>query len=114
MPRAKEAMGVRRKLASYSLNASHADGGPKARGFSEILGITIHAIDYLEGEVHRGVLVAPIAEVRNNRQGGVDCVVEFPLRGLGEYRERMVTLRTIWRVVDEDTPPRLVSAWLRP
>ena len=41
LTRAEEASGVREKLSGYSLNTSHEDGGPKARGFELILGITI-------------------------------------------------------------------------
>jgi hypothetical protein len=32
LPRAAEALGVREKLADYSLEVTHEDGGPKARG----------------------------------------------------------------------------------
>jgi hypothetical protein len=33
LPRAAEAYGVRRKLATYALDITHKDGGPKAQGF---------------------------------------------------------------------------------
>jgi len=49
LPRAVYAFGTHVKLATYSLNVTHKDGGPKARGFEKILGITIEHIDYLEG-----------------------------------------------------------------
>jgi hypothetical protein len=45
LPRGAEAVGVRHKLATYSLNSAHEDGGPKARGFKRILGIAIDDID---------------------------------------------------------------------
>lgn len=37
LPRAEEAIGVRYKLATYSLDPFHEDGGPKAKGFAQIL-----------------------------------------------------------------------------
>ncbi len=43
LPQVAEALGVREKLSDYSLNVTHEDGGPKARGFERILGITIVA-----------------------------------------------------------------------
>ncbi len=55
LPRAAEAFGVHVKLATYSLDVSHKKGGPKARGFERILGITIDAIEYLEGAIYTGV-----------------------------------------------------------
>jgi hypothetical protein len=39
-PRAEDAFGIQEKLAGYSLNPHHEDGGPKARSFGRILGIT--------------------------------------------------------------------------
>jgi hypothetical protein len=114
LPRAEDATGVRSKLAGYSLNANHPDGGPKARGFSQILGITAQAIDYLEVEIHMGILASPIRSIRDNGSRGINCVVEFPLRGLGQYRGRAVALRTIWQYADADESPRLVTAFLRP
>jgi hypothetical protein len=50
VPRAAEAFGVRYKLATYSLDVDHKDGGPKAKGFKRILGITIKDIGYLEAQ----------------------------------------------------------------
>jgi hypothetical protein len=47
LPRAENAFGVREKLADYSLNRDHKDGGPKARGFELILGITISDLEHL-------------------------------------------------------------------
>jgi hypothetical protein len=52
LPRAAEAFGVRVKLETYSLDIAHKDGGPKAKGFKRILGITIEDIGYLEGAIH--------------------------------------------------------------
>ncbi len=56
LPRAADAIGVRRKLADYSLDVTHEYGGPKARGFSLILGVTIDDLDYLEAAIRDGIL----------------------------------------------------------
>jgi hypothetical protein len=61
LPRGAEAFGVRYKLATYSLDITNDDGGPKARGFELILGITIDAIDYLEAQILARVLDTPVS-----------------------------------------------------
>jgi hypothetical protein len=114
LPYGDEAIGVRYKLATYSLNPVHPDGGPKARGFERILGITVDAIDHLEREIEEAILVVPIGSIRVNRTGALNCVIEFPLRGVDQYRTRKVSLRTAWELVGPTSRPRLVSAFLRP
>jgi hypothetical protein len=114
LPRAAEATGVRRKLSTYSLDTAHRVGGPKARGFERILGITVRDIGYLEGAIQTGVLLVAVSGVRTGAVGGVNCVVEIPVRGLGEKNGRAVAVRTIWKLTDASAAPRLVSAFLRP
>ena len=104
---------MRQKLATYSLDPGHPDGGPKARGFEQMLGIRLESIDYLAIEIHSGIQAAPVIAIRQNQPHGINCVVEFPLRGVGDYQARVVNLRTIW-LVARDVPPRLVSALLKP
>lgn len=53
--RASEGFGVRVKLETYSLDVNHKKGGPKARGFERILGITLEHVDYLEGAIYTGI-----------------------------------------------------------
>lgn len=114
MPHAEEAFGVRTKLIGYSLRPGHITGGPKARGFELILGITVEEIDYLEAEIYAGILTNAITSVRNNPPFGTTCVVELPLRGLASRRHRIVDLRTVWLVADALVAPRLTSAFLKP
>ena len=106
-------MGVRYKLATYSLDPFHEDGGPKAKGFARILGITIASIDYLETEICMAIQVSPIAAVSES-PFGARCVVEFPLQGVGVLCNRVVNLRTIWEFSSPSAPPRLVTAFLKP
>jgi hypothetical protein len=114
LPRAAEAFGVRYKLEAYSLDPTNDAGAPKARGFETILGITIDAIDYLEGAIHTGILLAPVSAVRDNQPWGMNCSVVVPVRGLGEKSERVVNMRTVWLLADDASPPRLVNAYLKP
>ncbi|MGA8363227.1 MAG: DUF6883 domain-containing protein [Solirubrobacteraceae bacterium] len=111
LPRAAEAFGVRVKLETYSLDITHKDGGPKALGFELILGITIDAIDYLEGQIMGRVLDTPVSEVRDNPPYGVNCVVNIQVRGIGAQAGRVINVRTAWLISTAGDPPRLVSAY---
>jgi hypothetical protein len=82
LPGAETAVGTRHKLAEYSLNTFHPEGGPKARGFALILGITIEDVDYLEDEIRAGILMAPIKAVDENHPYGFKCVIDFPFEAL--------------------------------
>jgi hypothetical protein len=114
LPRAAEAFGVRYKLTTYSLDPTNDAGAPKAQGFKMILGITLDAIDYLEGAIHTGILLAPVNAVRDNQPWGMNCTVVVPVRGLGEKSERVVNMRTVWLLAGSAHPPRLVNAYLKP
>lgn len=114
LPRAAEATGVREKLAGYSLDPANEFGGPKARGFELILGITPVHLDHLEAEIRAGIRKAPISSVRDNTPHGFNCVVELPVRGVGDKRERVINVRTVWELTDEDAAPRLITAYPRP
>lgn len=105
---------MRDKLLDYSLSMAHRQGGPKARGFRSILGITILHVDYLEKTIRTAVLAEPIRSLRENPPHGINCVVEFPIHGIGDKRMRMVELRTTWELAEDGGPPRLITAYLRP
>jgi hypothetical protein len=107
-------VGIRRKLAGYSLDLTSEIGGPKARGFEQILGIALDDIDYLEGAIQTGIFMAPVTAVRDNSPFGVNCVVAIPVRGRQERRARVVGVRTVWEIAENDSRPRLVSAFARP
>lgn len=113
LPQAAEAVGVRRKLSAYSLDTAHQVGGPKARGFELILGITIRDIGYLEGAIQTGILVVAVSRMRDGAVGGINCVVDVPVRGRGEKSGRTVEVRTAWELTDVDAAPRLVAAYVR-
>jgi uncharacterized protein DUF6883 len=114
LPRAAEALGVREKLVGYSLDLTNEVGGPKARGFRLILGITMADVDYLERVLRNGILTAPVCEIRDNAPYGINCMVAVPVQGLREKSKRIVGVRTVWEIATVETPPRLVSAFPRP
>ncbi len=111
LPRAAEAVGMRIKLAAYSLDLNHKRGGPKAEGFKRILGITIEDIDYLEDAIWAAILEVPVSEVRPNPPHGINCVVDFDLRGLHDKSDRVAKIRTAWELTGPGDPPRLVTAF---
>lgn len=113
LPRADEAIGVRYKLETYSLDINHRDGGPKAKGFALILGITVDAIVFLEDQIHKGICSYPIIGVAGNHPYGLNCVVEFPICGSGRYSDRVALLRTVWELASPHQPPRMINAFLR-
>jgi hypothetical protein len=114
LPRAAEVFGVRRKLATYSLNITNKVGAPKARGFELILGITIEAIDYLEAQILARVLETPIAEVRDNPPHGIHYIVNIQVPGIGAKANRIESVRTVWIISTPGDPPRLVTAYIKP
>jgi hypothetical protein len=114
LPRAAEALGVRYKLETYSLDITHKDGGPKARGFELILGITIDAIDCLEAQILARVLDTPIREVRDNTPYGIKCTIDMPISGIGAKADRIVNVRTVWAFDRPGAPPRLANAYPKP
>lgn len=114
LPNAAGAIGIRKKLLDYSLNPAHRHGGPKARGFRQILGITILHLDYVEGAIRTAILAERVQSVRHNPPHGINCVVEFLLEGVADKKTRTVNLRTTWELIEIGGPPRLISAYLRP
>lgn len=114
LPEAAQATGVRKKLTEYSLNPSHERGGPKARGFQQILGITLDNVDYLEAKIQAGILVKPVTGIRAAIPTGFNCLVEIPVRGLGPKASRLIVVRTAWLVSEPGAFPRMTTAFLKP
>jgi hypothetical protein len=114
LPRAEEAFGVREKLVTYSLSRRHRSGGVKAKGFERILGITIENVEYLEREILDGILITPIALVRETGPFGITCAVDCRIRGLGTFHSRVIPVRTAWIFSRPEAAPRLTSAYPKP
>ena len=113
LPHAEDAWGVLEKLASYSLDLDHRDGGHKARVFRAVLGITATDVDYLACALREGLVTTPVRRVRANPPHGVVCGVWITIRGLGAHAERVGMVRTAWEIRHEDDAPRLVTAYIK-
>lgn len=113
LPRAEAAVGIQRKLMTYSLAPDHPVGGPKARGFAQILGITNAHVDYLADRIRLGVLTLPVSAIRDKAPHGYICEVMVPVMGRGERRQQRATLTTAWQLAAADAVPRLVSAYIK-
>lgn len=105
---------MREKLAGYALDPAHKDGGPKAKGFATILGITLSDIDYLENTIRTAILQAPVSNVYIRARYGAQCEVKFPIAGLGAKSDRTVQVITGWEYADPGGPPRMTTAYLKP
>jgi hypothetical protein len=112
LPRAAEAWRIREKLLDYSLNAEHTSGGPKARGFERILGITPREVEQLEAAIRQAILQQPITGVRVKPPYGVHCEVRIELHGLGNKSDRVAPVITAWELTDPDAAPRLMNAYI--
>jgi filamentous hemagglutinin len=114
LPGAAGALGIRKKLSDYSLNLAHERGGPKARGFQLILGITLGDVDHLESEIRAGIRVEPVSGTRSAVPTGFNCLVEVSVRGLGPKNDRLVAVRTAWLLSSPECPPRMTTAFIKP
>lgn len=104
---------MREKLTDYSLNAGNEAGGPTPRGFALILGITLEHLDHLEAELRAGILTTPVGSVCDNAPHGYNCVVDVPVRGVGDKRERTINIRTVSEISGREARPRLISGYPR-
>lgn len=112
LPRAAEAFGITEKLVKYSLNLDHSVGGPKAKGFQQILGIVLADVDYLAHVLKTEVLTSVITHVRASPGSTFVCEVRVPVAGLRERSNRMVFVKTGWHLRHADDRPRLVTAYI--
>ncbi len=112
LPRAVDAHGVRGKLAGYSLDLEHTDGGDKASAFDRILGITAGDVEYLANALITGLASTPTRAVRQNPPHGLLCEVRISVRGLGAKADRIATVLTAWEIRYDGDAPRLVTAYI--
>jgi hypothetical protein len=112
LPRAAEAYGITEKLVTYSLNIDHRSGGPKAKGFQQILCIGPADVDYLARALRTGVRDAAITDVRDNPPYGLLCEVCVSVAGLREKSSRAVSVTTSWELQHAGDRPRLVTAYI--
>jgi hypothetical protein len=113
LPRSEIAFGIRSKLVAYSLAPDHPAGGPKARGFAVVLGITAEDVDHLVAEIEANLSACRVSAIRANPPYGYLCEVRVPVRGLGDLRERRVEVVTSWELLADGAAPRLVTAYIK-
>lgn len=102
LPNAANAVILKQKLAGYCLNLEHGDGGPKARAFRDVLGISANDWAYLRDQILAGVREA---SVTGRRERTLEVFVEVV--GLNGA---MATVKTGWEM--RDGKPHLVTAFI--
>jgi len=113
LPRAQDAFGVHEKLASYSLNLQHSDGGHKAVLFAAVLDITAADVDYLAEALIVGIAGTSVRAVRENAPHGYLCEVRIGVRGLRARSDRTAVVVTAWEIARDGDAPRLVTALIK-
>lgn len=112
LPRDVETYNVYEKLRDYSLNLAHDNGGDKAAGFMQILGIALDDLGYLAAALLDGARKLPVSTVRENALFGLICNIVVPVHGLGEHADRVAPVRTSWELRYESDRPRLITAYI--
>ena len=96
------------KLRDYVLNPAHPQGGPKARVFAAVLGLTRADWQYLRQQLLAGVLAAP-ATPRGTTPWGQ--LYEVPLEVHGSSGQ-VARVRTGWIIRSGDVRPHLTTAYV--
>jgi len=96
------------KLRDYMLNPAHPQGGPKARVFAAVLGITRNDWQYLRRQLLTGVRTAP-AQLRGTTPWGDLYDVAFDVTGPGGCVHRV---RTGWIIRLGQDRPHLITAYV--
>jgi hypothetical protein len=105
-------VGVRPKLATYSLALEHDEGGPKAVLFERLLGITLEHVDHLEAEILREVRRQPVTRVWETPHGQ-RCQVLVPVRSVHIHQTYVIPVTTGWMLRYVGDRPRLVTAYIK-
>lgn len=96
------------KLRDYVLNPTHPQGGPKARVFAAVLGITATDWQYLRHQLLTGVRTAP-AQLRDTTSWGDLYDVALDVTG---PTGRVHRVRTGWIIRTGEHRPQLVTAYV--
>ncbi|MBO9523998.1 MAG: hypothetical protein J7518_20880 [Nocardioidaceae bacterium] len=107
VPGREDAVVAESKLRGYLLNPDHEKGGPKARLFSEALGIDRDDWQFLAEQLRRGVLNAPLYETRRDAHGVKFHTIVAVQGRNGEVKPVLAA----W-VVRPGEAPSLVTAYL--
>jgi len=108
LPNADPAQVSEAKLRDYVLHPAHPQGGPKARVFAAVLGITRTDWQYLRRALLTGVRTAP-AQLRATTQWGALYDVAIDVTGPAG---RMHRVRTGWIIRAGEDQPQLLTAYV--
>jgi hypothetical protein len=108
LPHADLAQVSAAKLRDYVLNPNHLQGGPKARVFAAVLGITRTDWQYLRRQLLTGVRAAP-AHLRGTTSWGDLYAVALDVTGPAG---RVHRVRTGWIIRTGEDRPHLVTAYV--
>lgn len=97
-----------RSACYYVLNPLHPQGGPKARVFAAVLGITTSDWQYLRRQLLAGVRTAP-AVLRGRTRWGDLYDVALDVTGTAG---RVHRVRTGWIIQPGEGHPHLVTAYV--
>ncbi len=110
LPRADEAHVPLEKLAGYCLNTDHPGGKHKARVFKSALGITAADASFLRDQILEAIQTTPISGIDTTSPFGILYAVRVSIDGLNGAIHPVITA---WFIgVDDEDPPRLVSAYV--
>jgi hypothetical protein len=107
LPNAHRAQVPKRKLHSYALHLAHKTGGPKARLWRAVFGITREDWRYAREQIIEGLALAPVLRIRDGSFVATYVVVVV-IRGLNGHTGPVTTA---WQLLAGD--PHLVTAFPR-
>jgi hypothetical protein len=109
LPQGDEAVVKRDKTVRYILDPSHAEGGPKARRFDEVLGYRREHFEQLREDLRLAAATGSVVDCRPAKPTGLTWTVDLRLTGPSC---RTATVRSLWKSLAPGAAPRLTTAWV--
>ena len=110
IPNGDRAVVAIEKLTEYALNPDHPTGGPKARVFRAVLGITIEHAELLQDALLEAARSSENAFFRQRRNFGDQYEIVFVMEGPnGNHSE----VTSGWQIDTDSDYPRLTSCYIR-
>jgi hypothetical protein len=106
LPKARDAIVPVTKLRDYALRADHPVGGPKARVFASVLGLTSSDWEHLHDELHRTLPEGRVARIDVNSYATTYRVL-LRIRGLDRREAQVISA---WRLSSD--VPHLVTVYV--
>lgn len=103
-----DAIVKRDKVIRYLLDPDHAEGGHKARRWSEVFGDTRARSETLREDLRAGAAEGMVVGCRLARPSGLTWTVVLTITGPNGHTGKV---RSNWYTLAPGTAPRLTSAW---